>query len=304
MKTLVRILVAGATLGFAIPAQAKLKVVATTQDPAAITRAIGGDRVTVSALCKGYQDPHFLDAKPSYMLELNKADLVESIGLDLEIGYISSLVAGSRNPKIVLGKPGYLDLSGTIQPLEVVPAADRGQGDIHPNGNPHYWVDPESGRLMAREIAARLGELDPAGKEVYSKNLADFEKQLDVKEAEWSKKMAPLANSSIVAFHKSWSYFAKRYSLNIVDFVEPKPGIPPNPAHTLELIKMMKAKNVKVILMENFYDTKVPQLIAEKTGARLVTVPNSVNGEESVKTYFDLFDRIVGELEKASKDKG
>src|SRR4051812_25942961 len=182
-------LLAAAAL-FAAPARAKLNVVTTTQDPAAIIRAIGGDRVNVKALCKGYQDPHFLDAKPTFMVDLNRADLFEVIGLDLEIGYSPSLIAGAHNEKIAVGQPGYLDLSQGITPLELVPIADRAQGDIHPNGNPHYWLDPENGRLMARSIAARLSQIDPEGKATYDANLAAFEKQLTAKESEWSAKMA------------------------------------------------------------------------------------------------------------------
>lgn len=282
-------------------AHAKVRVVSTTQDPAAITRAIGGDRVQVTALAAGYQDPHFLEAKPSYMLELNKADLLLAIGLDLEVGYLPSLVQGSRNPRIQPGKPGYLDLSTAVEPLEVIGVADRGQGDIHPNGNPHYWLDPENGRRMARAIAARLSDLDPSGKAVYEANLAAFEKTLAEKTAEWTRRMEALRGKPVVTFHRSWSYFAQRYGLDVVGFVEPKPGIPPAPQHTLALIKTMRAKNVKILLMESFYDRRVPDLIAAKTGASVVSVPNSVGGDPSVKTYFDLFDRIVSGMESAAR---
>lgn len=280
-------------------ADAKLKVVCTTQDPAAITREIGGDRVSVTAFAKGFQDPHFLDAKPSYMLELNKADLLIAIGLDMEIGYLPSLVGGARNPRIAAGKPGFLDLSTVIEPIEVVANADRSQGDIHPGGNPHYWLDPENGRLIARGIAARLAELDAAGKDTYAANLATFEKTLDAKAADWAKRMEPLKGKPVVTFHRSWSYFTSRYGLDVIGYIEPRPGIPPTPSHTLQLIKTMKERGAKVILMENFYDARVPELIAGKTGAKVVGVPNSVGGDATVKTWFDLMDRIVGDLEKA-----
>ncbi|HVO29720.1 MAG TPA: zinc ABC transporter substrate-binding protein, partial [bacterium] len=179
MRTLPKILAAAALSLFAAsPAwAAKIKVVTTTQDPAALTRAIGGDRVEVTALCKGFQDPHFLDAKPSYALTIHKANLVEEIGLELEVGYLPSLVPQSRNPEVQAGTKGFLDLSAGITPIEIVPVADRSEGDVHPNGNPHYWLDPENGRIMAREIAARLADVDPSGKATYEKNLADFEKQ-------------------------------------------------------------------------------------------------------------------------------
>ena len=284
---------------FAVPAQARLSVVTTTQDPAALVRAVGGDRVEVKALCKGFQDPHFLDAKPTFMVALNRADLFVVIGLDLEIGYAPSLISGSHNERIAPGQPGYLDLSQFIHPLEVIPVADRGQGDIHPNGNPHYWLDPENGRLMARGIAARLGELDPEGKAAYAKNLAAFEQALTAKEADWAARMKPLSGQPLVTFHKSWTYFNKRYNLEEAGTIEPKPGIPPTAQHTLEVIKLVEARKVKILLMENFYDRRMPDLIASKTSAKVVQVPNSVGGEESVKTYFELFDRIVGSIETA-----
>jgi zinc/manganese transport system substrate-binding protein len=292
-------LLALATLS-ASPAFATLKVVTTTQDPAALTRAIGGDRVEVKALAKGFQDPHFLDAKPTFMLDLNKADLVISIGLELEIGYLPSLIAGAHNDKLNSGEPGYLDLSQFITPLEVVPAADRSQGDIHPNGNPHYWLDPDNGRLMARGIAARLTQLDPAGKDTYAANLASFEKTLSEKVAGWDKAMAKLSGQPVLSYHKSWTYFAKHFKLDVIGFVEPKPGIPPTPQHTLEIIRLAEAKGAKVLLMENFYDDRMPRLIESKSPAKVAMVPNSVGGTEAVKTYFDLFDAIVGTIVKVT----
>lgn len=293
------LLVALAVLG-ALPAHATLKIVTTTQDPAAITRAIGGDRVEVKALAKGFQDPHFLDAKPTFMLDLNKADLVECIGLELEIGYLPSLIAGAHNDRINAGEPGYLDLSQLITPLEVVAVADRSQGDIHPNGNPHYWLDPDNGRLMARGIAARLTQLDPAGKATYAANLATFEKTLTEKLAAWDKAMARFAGQPVISYHRSWTYFAKHFKLEIIGFVEPKPGIPPTPQHTLEIIRLAEAKGVKLLLMENFYDDRMPRLIESKSPAKLAVVPNSVGGIEPVKTYFDLFDTIVNTIVKVT----
>ena len=287
-------------LTLAGPAQAALKIITTTQDPAAIARAIGGDRVDVKALAKGYQDPHFLEAKPTSMVELNRADLLIAIGLDLEIGYLPSLINGAHNDRIRMGEPGYLDLSQSVTPLEVIPVADRSQGDIHPNGNPHYWLDPENGRLMARAIAARLTQLDPEGKATYAANLATFEKTLTEKEAAWAKALAPLANQPIVTFHRSWSYFTKVFKLDVVGFVEPRPGIPPTPQHTLELIKLVQAKTVKVILVEVFYDVRPAKLVESKTGAKVAVVPNSVLGVDEAKTYFDLFDVIVGAITRAA----
>jgi zinc/manganese transport system substrate-binding protein len=295
MKTL-----ALAALLFAAPSFASLKIVSTTQDPAALARAIGGDRVEVKALAKGFQDPHILEPKPTYMVELNRAALLLVVGLDMEAGYLQALITGSHNDRIAIGAPGFLDLSSLITPLEKVADADRSQGDVHPNGNPHYWLDPENGRLMARGIAARLTQLDPEGKALFEKNLAAFEQRLTEKEAEWARAMAPLAKQGVITYHRSWTYFARRYQLEVLNFVEPRPGIPPTPTHTLEVIKLALAKDVKLVLMENFYDVRPARLIESKSKAKVAVVPNSVGGVDEAKDYFSLFDVIIGAIVKAT----
>jgi len=289
-------------LNLPVAAAKKLNVVTTIEDAAAITRAIGGERVKVTALAKGYQDPHYIDAKPSYMLLLNRAVLVEIVGLDLEIGYLPGLLEGARNARIQVGQTGHLDLSGVITPLGTKGVADRARGDIHPSGNPHYWLDPENGRLMARAIADRLTLLDPEGQALFRTNLSHFEKTLDEKMVEWSDRSSSFASSPIITYHSSWDYFAARFHLQVVGHVEAKPGVPPSPSHTVELIRLAQSKQVPVILMESFYDQRIPQLIASKTGAKVVAVPNSVGGEKSVVTYFDLFDTIIGALETALEE--
>jgi len=302
MKTRTFLLAAGfaaTALSLPGPAAAKISIVTTTQDPAALARAVGGDRVDVLALAKGFQDPHFLEAKPSYMVKLNHADLVIVVGLELEAGYLGAILAGGHNERVMPGQAGFLDLGSSIQPLEVVSVADRSQGDIHPSGNPHYWVDPENGRLMARAIASRLSAIDADGKSVYSANLAAFEKKLSEREVEWQKRMAPLSGQAIVTFHRSWPYFAKRYNLTVADYIEPKPGIPPTPAHTLEVIQTIQTRAIKIILMESFYDRRVADFVAAKTGAKVVAIANSVGGDDGVDTYIDLLDHITTALAKA-----
>ncbi|MBV8199581.1 MAG: zinc ABC transporter substrate-binding protein [Acidobacteria bacterium] len=275
-------------------AAAKLRVVTSLQDFASITAEIGGDRVETFALAKGYQDPHFVDAKPSFVVQLSRANILEVAGLELEIGYLPPLIDQSRNDAIHPGSPGYLDLSigcDILQrPTQVV---TRAMGDVHPFGNPHYWTDPENGRVMARAIAARLGELDPAGKAAYAKNLAAFEARLSAKEREWDGKMAPYAGTRVVTFHESWPNFAKHFKLTIAGTVEPKPGIPPTPSHTLEIINVIQAQKVPVILVEPYFDRKTPNYIAQKTGAKVLVFYPSVGGIPTIKDYFALFDTDI-----------
>jgi len=300
-----RILVASVLLlGLALPAQAKLRVVTSLQDLASIAQAVGGDRVETEALARGYQDPHFVDAKPSFIVKLSRADLLIAAGLELEIGYLPPLIDQSRNDRIHPGNAGYLDASigcDILQkPTEVV---TRAMGDVHPYGNPHYWTDPENGRVIARAVAARLAELDPAGKTAFDSNLAAFEAKLTAKEREWDAKMAPFAGSRVVTFHESWPNFAKRFKLDIVGTVEPKPGIPPSPTHTLDIINLIVKDKVAVILVEPYFDRKTPDYIAEKTGATVVTFYPSVGGIPELKDYFDVFDRNVDAFVNAMKGK-
>jgi ABC-type Zn uptake system ZnuABC Zn-binding protein ZnuA len=289
---------------FGAAAEAKLRVVSSLQDFASIAQSIGGDRIETFALAKGYQDPHFVDAKPSFVLQLSRADLLIVAGLELEIGYLPPLIDQSRNDKIHAGNPGYLDASVGCDILQrPTTQITRAMGDVHPYGNPHYWTDPQNGRVVARAIAARLSQLDPGGSATYQKNLAAFEARLTQKEAEWKAKMAPYAGTRIVTFHDSWPNFAKAFKLDIVGHVEPKPGIPPTPSHTLEIINLIQAQKVPVILVEPYFDRKTPDSIAGKTGATVVTFYPSVGGTPAIKDYFGLFDTDVDAFVAAMKGK-
>jgi zinc/manganese transport system substrate-binding protein len=296
-----------AVAGLAAPAAvsaaaAQLRVVSSLEDFASITAAIGGGRVTTFALARGYQDPHFVDAKPSFVLQLSRANLLEVAGLELELGYLPPLIDQSRNPTIHPGNPGYLDLSAGCdilqRPTQVV---TRAMGDVHPYGNPHYWTDPENGRVIARSIAAHLTQLDPSGAGDYAKNLAAFEGRLTAKEKEWDAKMAPYAGTRVVTFHESWPNFAKHFKLAIVGTVEPKPGIPPTPSHTLEIINLILAQKVPVILVEPYFDLKTPNYIGQKTGAKVLTFYPSVGGIPAIKDYFSLFDVDIDNFVAAMK---
>jgi zinc/manganese transport system substrate-binding protein len=294
-----------ALAGFPVaPAFAKVKVVTTLQDLASLADAVGGDRIETFALVKGYQDPHFVDAKPSFILKLSHADLLIAAGLELEIGYLPPLLDQSRNATIHPGSPGYLDASIGCEILNrPVQQVTRAMGDVHPYGNPHFWIDPENGRIIARSIAAKLIELDPSGREAYTASLAAFEARLTQKEKEWSAKMAPYAGARIVTFHDSWPNFARRYGLNIVGHIEPKPGIPPSPTHTLEIINLITTDKIPVILVEPYFDLKTPKFIADKTGAVVLSFYPSVGGVPEIKDYFALFDYNLDAFVAAMKGK-
>ncbi|MFY9551074.1 MAG: metal ABC transporter substrate-binding protein [Thermoanaerobaculia bacterium] len=278
----------------AAPALATVRVVTSLQDFASITDAIGGKRVETFALARGYQDPHFVEPKPSFVLKLSKADLLILAGLELEVGYLPPLIDQSRNDKIRPGAPGYLDASVGCDILErPTGVVTRAMGDVHPFGNPHYWLDPENGRIIARSIADRLAKLDPAGAAEYNANLAAFEAKLTEGEKRWQAALAPYAGTEVVTYHNSWPNFLKRFKLVAAGYIEPKPGIPPSPSHTVELIELMRAGKVPVILMEPYFDRKTPAMIAEKTGATLLVFIPSVGGVPEIKDYFSLFDYDV-----------
>ncbi len=281
-------------------AMAKVRIVSTLQDFASISQSIGGDLVDADALAKGYQDPHFVDAKPSFILKLSKADLLIVAGLDLEIGYLRPLIDQSRNAKIHPGNSGYLDASVGCDILER-PAGQitRAMGDVHPYGNPHYWTDPNNGRIIARSIAGKLSALDATNRVIYEKNLAAFEAKLAERDKEWLAKMAPYANAKIVTYHRSWPNFAKHFKLDVVGEIEPKPGIPPTPSHTLEIINLITSEKIKVIMVEPYVDLKTPKYMAGKTGATVVVAYPSVGGLPEIKNYFDVFDYDIGVLVKA-----
>ncbi len=286
-------------------AEAKLRVVTSTQDLASIADAIGRDHVSTFPLAKGYQDPHFVDAKPSFVLQLSRADLLIVAGLDLEAGYLPPLIDQSRNRKIRPGAPGYLDASVGCEVLgRPTRQITRAMGDVHPQGNPHYWTDPENGRRIARSVAARLTQLDPAAAGAYAGNLAAFEATLTRKTAEWEAKMKPYAGREVVTFHDSWPNFAKRFKLEVAGHVEPKPGIPPSPTHTLEIINLIKAKKIPLILVEPYFDLKTPKYIAGKTGSAVLVFYPSVGGTPAIKDYFALFDTNVDAFVAAMKGRG
>jgi zinc/manganese transport system substrate-binding protein len=289
-----------------VSAAAPLKVVATTEDLAALAREVGGDRITVEAIARGYQDPHFVEAKPSFILKFNRADLLIVVGRELEIGWLPPLINNSRNSKIQVGAAGYLDPSAGVKILEI-PSGQltRAMGDVHPSGNPHYWLDPGNGRAIARAIRDRLTQLDPAGQATFAQRYDDFDKRLAAAEKRWDAAMAPYKGTKVVTYHRSWPNFTDRFGLNTIGYVEPKPGVPPSPAHTIDLIAEMKKLQIKVIIIEPYFDSKTPKQIAAQTGATVLTMAPSVGGMPGTDDYIKLFDYninlLVSTLSKAGK---
>jgi len=297
--------VALALVGASARAQSKLNVMTTTEDLASIAREVGGDRITVESMAKGYQDPHFVEAKPSFILKLQKADLLVLVGRELEIGWLPPLIQQSRNAKIQAGADGYLDASLQAQILEI-PSGEitRAMGDVHPLGNPHYWMDPENGKRVGKAIADKLTQFRPNDRAYFTMRLTDFTSRLDEAEKRWLGMMAPYKGTKMVTYHRSFPNFAERFGLNIVGYVEPRPGIPPTPQHTLDLMNEMKRQNVKLVLVEPYFDLKTPQAIGRETGAQVLVMPPSVGGVKEVPDYFKLFDYDINLLIDAMKKSG
>jgi zinc/manganese transport system substrate-binding protein len=299
-------LLAGATLVAAslfspsLAAAKKLNVITATTDLAALAQEVGGDKINVEAMAKGYQDPHFVEAKPSFLLKLRQADLLVVVGLQLEIGWLPPLITQSGNSRIQVGASGYLDASQFAEILEIPQGSiTRAMGDVHPLGNPHYWLDPDNGRRVAKGIAGKLGEMDPADAAYFQQREQDFERRLADADKKWQADMKPFRGRKVITYHNSAPNFAHHFGLNVVGFVEPRPGIPPTPSHTLDVINMMKRDHVKVIMVEPYFDRKTPDSIARESGGTVVEYLPSVGGVKEVTNYFQLFDYDIALLTKA-----
>jgi len=285
-------------------AQAKLNVVATTPDLAAIAKEIGGDQVEITTLAGPTEDPHFVDAKPSFIVKLNKADALIEGGAELEIGWLPPLLAGSRNPKIQSGQPGRILCNEGISMREVPTALDRSKGDLHASGNPHFMVDPANARIVAQHLTEAFCKLDAKSSDTFRASAKKFTDALDAKTLEWAKTLAPFKDRQIVAYHNSWLYFAERFGLKIELFLEPKPGIPPSPAHLADVIAKMKEKNARVVIVDPYLNRKTAETVARATEATVVDVaqfPGGVKGTEG--GYIALMDYLVNTLAKALGEK-
>jgi ABC-type Zn uptake system ZnuABC Zn-binding protein ZnuA len=284
----------------AAAAAKKLNVVTATTDLAALAQEVGGDRINVEAIAKGYQDPHFVEAKPSFLLKLRQADLLVVVGLQLEIGWLPPLITQCGNSRIQVGANGYLDASQFAEIMEIPQGSiTRAMGDVHPLGNPHYWLDPDNGRRVAKGIAAKLAEMDPGDAAYFQQRFQDFDRRLTEADKKWQADMKPFRGRKVVTYHNSAPNLTKHFGLQVVGFVEPRPGIPPTPSHTFDVVNMMKRDHVKVIMVEPYFDRKTPDSIARDAGGTVVEYLPSVGGVKEVTTYFQLFDYDIALLTKA-----
>lgn len=286
-------------LGLSASAPAKLTVVATLPDFGDLAQRIGGDEVTVTCLVKSGEDPHFIVPKPSYIRTLNRADLLIEGGADLESGWLPPLLASARNAKLAPGSPGRLALAGSVEIIEPPTGpVDRSAGDVHPHGNPHFWLLPANSQRTAAAIAAALSQLDPAHAADFQQRRAAFDQEFAAKSAAWAKALQPFAGTKVVTYHKSFDYLLKAFGFELAGTIEPKPGIEPSAAHLTELTARMKAQGVKLILSEPYRPRKPAEGLAAATGAKLVILPDKC-GETPATGCLDLFDTQVAALVKA-----
>jgi zinc/manganese transport system substrate-binding protein len=279
----------------------KLRVVATYDVYAEVAREVGGDSVQVTVLARGNQDPHYVDAKPSFLVALHKADALMLNGLGLEVGFLPPLLNQCGNARIQPGAAGYLDLSRLVEPIEVPQGGvDRSMGDIHPYGNPHYHLDPRNMARVARGVAASLALLDPPRAEEYRRGGEKLAQSYLALDTELEARVAPLKSTPVVTYHSSLNYFFLRYQIPVAGFVEPKPGIKPSPSSLAELERVMKAKGVRVVATEPYQDLKIARRLAADTGAGVAVVPAYTGGEPAASTYAGLMRTLVKGLLEAS----
>jgi len=303
MQTMVILRMAAAALiavsGIGPSVAKKLKVVATTPDFAALAREIGGDAVEVTALAKPTEDPHFVDPKPSLLVTLNRADMLIEGGAELELGWLPPLLDNARNERIAPGSPGRIVASQGIRMLEVPSTFDRSKGDIHALGNPHFLIDPLNARIIAANIADHFAQVDPGAAPVFKANLERFDATLDRRLVEWQKQLEPYRGSTLVTYHKDFVYFAERFNLEIVETLEPKPGIAPSPAHLAQVISTMRARKTRVILVQPYQNRRTAETVARRTNAVVLDMPQQPGAIKNITTYFELMDHLVQTLAAA-----
>jgi ABC-type Zn uptake system ZnuABC Zn-binding protein ZnuA len=280
---------------------AKIHVVTTLTDLADLTRNVGGDHVDVFSLATGIEDTHGVPMKPSFVPRLNRADLIVLVGFDCEHAFLPALLEASRNPRIQIGKPGYVDCSRSIVPMDVPSSTDHSEGDVHPYGNPHYMLDPVLAKIAVTNIYNALVATAPQYETDFTHNRDAYIARLDAKIAEWEQLASPLKGVKFVSYHEHWPYFASWLGMDYIGTIELKPGIDPTPRHIEELVVEMKAQHVPIVVREPQFPEKVPALIAQQTGATLVELPIMPGGVPNTPTYIDEMDYIVQSLVNAVK---
>jgi zinc/manganese transport system substrate-binding protein len=296
MKTLLALILLAFPLA---TATAKLNVVATTPDLGALAREIGGDKVDVFTMAKPTEDPHFVDAKPSFVVKLNKAEALVEGGAELEISWLQPLLEQARNPRLAPGKPGRIVCNRNIKMLEVPTTLDRSKGDEHAAGNPHFTADPANAKIVAATIAEAFTALDPKSAGTFRANLEKFQQRLDTKIAEWRKTLAPYASRRVVSYHNSWPYFGQQFDLRFDVFLEPKPGIPPSPAHLAQVIATMKAENIKLVVCQPHLNHRSAEFVASRTGGTVLDFASYPGGKDAPADYVGWMDSLVQSLARA-----
>src|SRR2546422_7183110 len=299
MKKILLLLSAILTCSFS--AHAKLNVVATLPDFGSLAREVGGDKIDIVVLAKATEDPHFVDARPSFVVSMRNADVLIDGGAELELGWLPPLLQNARNPKIEIGKPGRVQASQGIRLMNVPANVTRAAGDVHALGNPHFMSDPIIAKAVAQHIAQALSAVDPANAAFYEANYKRFEATINAKLQEWAAALLPFKGQKVGAYHDSWPYFAHRFGLNIDIFLEPNPGIPPSPSHLAEVINQIKAQHIKAIIVEPFHDRKIAEKVASATGAKVVDFSQFPGGLPGTDSYVKLIDMLVARLTAALK---
>ncbi len=284
-----------------VPAQATIRVLATTPEWAALTRELGGDKVDVYAATSAFQDVHRVDAKPSLVARARNADLVVAAGAELEIGWLPILLRESGNARIQPGNPGYFEADASLRLLEVPTAVDRSMGDVHPLGNPHAHLDPHNIALVAAALSARLSALDAANAPYYQGRGSEFQSHWQAATARWEQQAAPLKGVPVVVIHRDQVYLCRWLGLQEVAAIEPKPGVPPSSSYLAELVTRLTAAPPKMILRNAYNDSKAADWLSERIHVPVVMLPYSVGGTPAAKDLYTLFDDTVARLLVAGK---
>ncbi len=297
---MLKLILAISTIFISLQAFTKINVVASTADIQALVSAVGADQIQLTGIVKGSIDPHYLEAKPSYMVKLRDADLLVVNGLSLEIGWMQSLIRGARNPKVNPGSQGYLDLGALIEPLQKPTGSlSRAMGDVHPNGNPHFTLDPIRMGELAIKIAVRLGELDSVNKDAYVNRAKTYQARLVEKTKDWQARLEKSGVKKLITYHPSLNYFLDRFHLVAATHIESKPGVPPTAGHILDVIQIAKKENIQVALVDNFFDTKIADRIAkENPKLKVKSVGISVDSAPGLKTIEDVQEQLVKAIEE------